>query len=42
MVTDFLCALTFHNGCEDRNMDSRVNNADEPFTCDNIWSTLVQ
>jgi len=36
------CALVFHNGWEeDRNVDSRVNTADDPCTSinDELWSS---
>jgi len=53
MVTDFgvnrrklayppsFCVLAFHNGWEDRNMDARINTADDPSTPDKIWCTLI-
>jgi len=27
------CALAFHNGWDDRNLDARVNTADDPSVC---------
>jgi len=34
-----MCALVFHNGWEDRNMDARVNSADNlsPLRLIKIW-----
>jgi len=31
-----LCVLAFHNGREDRNMDTRINTADDISTSDKI------